>query len=73
MKIQKNVENSIKENNFDISKVFETSGYEGTNIQELFNYILKLSEEIIDETYLNESNEEEEKIMKNQNKCCILM
>lgn len=70
---QRNIENSIKENNFYICKVFETSGFEGTNIQDLFNYIFKLSEKIIDETYLNETKEEEEKIMKKQDKCCILM
>ena len=70
---QKNIENYIKENNFDICNIFETSGFEGTNIKELFNYIFRLSEVIIDETYLNETKEEEEKIMKRQDKCCILM
>ena len=68
---KKDIEILIKDHLVEVIRYFETSALEGININELFNYIFELSEEIYDGDYVEEQDIDD--IIIKNNKCCNLM
>ena len=68
---KKDIEILIKDHLVEVIRYFETSALEGININELFDYIFELSEEIYDGDYVEEQDIDD--IIIKNNKCCNLM